>query len=220
MIVLLAEDESHLATLIIDYLEAEGVECDYAPNGRIAMNLLKTNHYDAVILDIEMPYYDGFSVCEQLAALPFCPPVMFISARSELDDKLKAFSLGAVDYICKPFELAELLARLNIMTRVKQPANVNQFTLDTLTVDFGQRQICRSNRVITLSPKQWQLMTLLCHHSPNLVSKDHIMASLWPDQTDNIDKYKTLLNRLRHNLQRDGEPVLLHTHRGAGVSLK
>lgn len=220
MIVLLAEDESHLATLIIDYLDAEGVACDYAPNGRIALNLLHNTQYDAVILDIEMPYCNGFSVCEQLATLPFCPPVMFISARTELDDKLKAFSLGAIDYLSKPFELAELLARLKIMTRVKQQPKRQQFTLNTLTVDFNQRQISRANRVITLSPKQWQLMSLLSEHSPNIVAKDCIMATLWPDQAGNTDKYKTLLNRLRHNLQREGEAVILHTHRGAGVALK
>ncbi|MDP5212651.1 response regulator transcription factor [Pseudoalteromonas tunicata] len=220
MIVLLAEDERNLAALIIDYLAAEGIECDYADNGKMALHLVEVNHYDALILDIEMPYLDGFAVCSKLSALAHPPAVMFISARTHLDDKLTAFSLGALDYLTKPFELAELVARLKIITHSLIPQTPRIFKLDSLHIDFNLRLVMRGHRSLTLSPKQWQLLTLLAHNSPEIVKKQVILAHLWPDQDANPDMYKTLLNRLRKNIDHLDEKALFKTIRGIGVALR
>ena len=219
MLILLVEDEKELAELVLDYLEEEGIEGDYASDGAMAWSLLQANQYDAIVLDVSMPRMDGFSLATKLKEARIATPVIFVTAKDTLQDKLTGFELGAQDYMTKPFELAELVARLRVLASRVQ-AQSKHFQLDTLSVDFDAREVSRSDRSLSLSASQWQLLELLARHSPKLVTKDGILQAVWPGQDASSDRYKNLLSRLRSQIDIQGEKPLLHTHRGLGVALK
>jgi len=219
MLVLFAEDEADLAELTIDYLETENIECDYASDGAMAMSLLTQNLYDVIVLDVTMPRLDGFAVCKRLKDSGNDTPVIFLTARDGIDDKLQGFELGADDYLTKPFEVDELVARIKVLAK-RQVKTAKCFELDSLVIDYPRRQVVRADREVPLSVSQWQLLTLLARHSPNLVSKQDIENEIWPEQDVNKDMYKTLIFRLRNLVDTASDKPLIHTVRGAGIALK
>ncbi len=219
MLVLLAEDQADLAELTIDYLEAEQIACDYAADGKMAMNLLSVNQYDVLILDVNMPKADGFTVINWLQQQQIDTPVIFLTARDALYDKLLGFELGAQDYLTKPFELDELIARLKIVAK-RQSVVQRLFQLENLQIDYAAHTVSRGGNEINLAPRQWQLLCLLAKHSPNVVSRQQIEQTIWPEQEVTKDMVKTLVFRLRNALDGiQGQP-LVHTIRGAGVALR
>ncbi len=219
MLILMAEDQADLAELTIDYLQDEAIECDYACDGNMAMNLLSVNQYDVVVLDVNMPKTDGFAVCRWLRAKQDDTPVLFLTARDTLDDKLLGFDCGAQDYLCKPFEPQELLARVKVLGNGRQ-ARAKRFSLDNLKIEISEHRLYRGEKEIQLPPTQWQLLVLLAQHSPNLVSKAQIAEALWPAQEVNDDRLKMLIFRLRNAIDTPGNRPLVHTIRGAGVALR
>lgn len=219
MLILFAEDEPDLAELTIDYLQTEYIECDYASNGVMALNLLSQQQYEVIVLDITMPKLDGFSVCQRLKTLGIDTPVIFLTARDNLDDKLLGFELGGDDYLTKPFELAELAARIKVLAKRKVVTS-QQFSLDSLVINYPEHQVSRGARNITLSATQWQLLILLAKSSPNVVSKMTIENEIWPQQDVNKDMYKTLIFRLRNLIDGVNDKPLVRTIRGAGIALK
>ncbi|KGJ90779.1 response regulator transcription factor [Colwellia psychrerythraea] len=221
MLILLVEDESDLAELTIDFLETLNIECDYAFDGANALTLIEKNHYDVIVLDVNMPRMDGFSVCEKVRSLGIATPIIFLTAHDSLADKLNGFSLGADDYLTKPFELEELAVRIQVLAKRETKAEIpDLFALNTLSIDFQQRCVSRSGRLIALSPTQWQLLGLLAKNSPHIVDRITIEDEIWPDQTPSKDMLKTLIFRLRNLIDNANEPKLIHTIRGAGISLK
>jgi DNA-binding response OmpR family regulator len=221
MLILLVEDESDLAELTIDFLETLNIECDYAFDGANALTLIEKNHYDVIVLDVNMPRMDGFSVCEKVRSLGIATPIIFLTAHDSLADKLNGFSLGADDYLTKPFELEELAVRIQVLAKRETKAAIpDLFALNTLSIDFQQRSVSRSGRLIALSPTQWQLLGLLAKNSPHIVDRITIEDEIWPDQTPSKDMLKTLIFRLRNLIDNANEPKLIHTIRGAGISLK
>jgi len=219
MLILFAEDESDLAELTIDYLASENIECDYAFDGAMAINLIENNHYEVIVLDVNMPKINGFKVCEKLKAQGNNTPIIFLTARDSLQDKLAGFDLGADDYLSKPFDLAELSARIKVLA--KRIVNVQTiFKLDTLKANFQQKLVSRSGQGLSLSKTQWQLLELLVKHSPNVVKKNIIEEKIWPDQQPSSAMFKVLLFRLRSLIDFDGEIPLIHTVRGSGVALR
>jgi len=218
MIVLLVEDDAVLASQTIDFLQNEGIEIDYARSIGQAIGISQEQKYDAIILDINLPDGSGLELAKHWQGQQSAP-ILFLTARHELQDKLEAFQLGALDYITKPFALEELTARLKILVN-KQPNLNNHFKLDTLEVNFDSRVAKRGERVILLSPQQWQLLALLSKHSPNPIDKTDIMTQIWPEQDVNNNMYKSLITRLRSNLSQSNECQLLHTLKKQGLVLK
>lgn len=221
MLILLVEDEADLAELTIDFLATIDIECDYAFDGINALSLLEKHQYEVIVLDVTMPRLDGFAVCEQLRRSGITTPILFLTARDSLTDKLTGFSLGADDYLTKPFELEELAARIQVLAaRGAKPLKNTNFALDNLTINYQQRCVVRADRAIAMSPTQWQLLTLLAKHSPNVVDKTTIENEVWPDQEPSKDMLKTLVFKLRSLIDNDQETPLIHTIRGAGIALR
>jgi len=218
MLILFAEDEPDLAELTIDFLATENIDCDYAFDGTIALNLIRENNYDVIVLDITMPRLDGLSVCKKIKEEGITTPIIFLTARDALEDKLTGFDLGAEDYLTKPFELEELSARIKVLAKRKLIQS-NNFTCDTLAVNFQQRKATRAGRLLSLSQTQWQLLRLLMVNSPNIVSRVAIEDELWPNQEPSKDVLKTLVFRLRNIIDNENDLPLLHTIRGAGIVL-
>ena len=222
MLVLLAEDQRDLAELTIDYLESQDIECDYASDGAMAVSLLENHNYDVIVLDIMMPKLDGFGVLQQLNTRGQRPPVLFLTARDALDDKLRGFELGADDYLTKPFELPELAARLKVLAN--RQGNQNGpgalFQLDSLQIDSDQRIVSRDGRAIALSPSLWLLLSTLAQHSPKVVDRVTLENAVWPDQTPSKNMLKTLVFRLRNLVDGPDDLPLVQTIRGAGIALR
>ncbi|TMP39926.1 DNA-binding response regulator [Pseudoalteromonas citrea] len=219
MIVLLVEDDALLAAQTIDFLNAEGIEVDYASSLAQARGISLDVNYDAMILDINLPDGTGLELATTLQQSNTAP-ILFLTARTELEDKLHAFSLGALDYITKPFALEELAVRIKLLGQ-KQPSTSNHiFKLDSLSVDITAKIAKRDNRILILSPQQWCLLTLLIQHSPNPVTKDTIIATVWPEQDVNNNMYKSLITRLRSNISHNNDSELLHTLKKHGLALK
>ena len=221
MLILLVEDEADLAELTIDFLETLDIECDYAFDGVNALSLLEKNQYDVIVLDVSMPRLNGFSVCERIRTLGISTPIIFLTARDHLSDKLNGFALGADDYLTKPFELEELAVRIQVLAKRESKTLITEnFSLNTLTIDYQQHSVSRSGRLIAVSPTQWQLLTLLARNSPNIVDRNAIENEIWPDQIPSKDMLKTLVFRLRNLIDSSDEPSLVHTVRGVGIALK
>ena len=221
MLILLVEDESDLAELTIDYLETLNIECDYAFDGANALTLIASNNYDVIVLDVNMPRMNGFSVCNSVRADGNSTPIIFLTAHDNLADKLNGFALGADDYLTKPFELQELAVRIQVLANRKKKTYQKQlFTLDTLSIDYQQRTVSRSEKLIALSPTQWKLLILLAKSSPEIVDRITIENEIWPDLLPSKDMLKTLICRLRNLIDSTDELKLVHTVRGAGISLK
>ncbi|AOT10988.1 response regulator transcription factor [Pseudoalteromonas luteoviolacea] len=223
MLVLLVEDDTSLAAQLIDFLQCEGIEVDYAMSVASAKEIaVQTNlysQYDAVILDMDLPDGSGLNLLSE-DILGQGVPVLFCTAATSLEDKLAAFSAGALDYITKPFALPELAVRLKILAQ-KQPTQTEaMFDIDDLHIDFSMKIAKRGERVLVLSPQQWQLLSLLAEHSPKPVKKDQILIHIWPDQDVNNNMYKSLLTRLRRNVSKHDEPELIHTIKSQGVVLR
>lgn len=220
MLILFVEDDRALAANTIDFLNNEGIEVDFADSVHAAKEISSKQEYDAIVLDIGLPDGTGFVLATHFTAAQPDTPIIFLTAEAALDNKLLAFSLGALDYLTKPFELAELTIRLKLLEAKKPSIRSKPFVLGDLTIDLQQRIATRSKRVITLSPQQWLLLTLLINHYPAPVSKAIILEKLWPDNNVTTAMYKTLVSRLRNNISHQQETPLLHTIKGVGVVLR
>lgn len=219
MNVLLAEDEQDLAELTIDYLEVVGIDCDYAANGQQALNLLQSNQYDVLVLDVNMPKLDGFALCDTLKKQGCVTPVMFVTALDALEDKLTGFELGADDYLTKPFEMDELVARLKVLA-ARKAVKSDVFELDDLRIDFTTKSAIRAGIALQLSANQWVALEVLAKASPSFVSRTTLEDVIWPDSEPSKDQLKMLLFRLRQLIDTKGAKPLIQTQRGIGVALK
>ena len=152
-LVLLVEDDLDLATTVVDYLELENIQCDHAPNGIAGLQFIAKQKlvrpYDVIILDVNMPRMDGLTMCKQLREQGISTPVIMLTARDTLDDKLSGFEVGIDDYMVKPFEMLELIARLKVLTN-RRRGLINKFSQHGLTVDFTLKTAVRNNRVLHL----------------------------------------------------------------------
>lgn len=219
MLILLIEDERDLAELVVEFLEGEGVECDYAADGLQGLALLQQNTYDAVILDIMLPRMNGLDLCEQMRAEGCTTPCLMLTARDSLDDRLEGFKRGTDDYLVKPFALPELKARLQAIVRRHSPQH-SKLSIADLTLNLERREARRGGRVLELSPLSWNLLVALAKASPGIVSRTALEDAGWPDEAPSRDAFKVQLYRLRQQVNGEGEPPLLHTLRGAGFCLR
>lgn len=217
MLILLIEDETQLAELVIEYLELEGHECDYAQNGRQALTLIHEQKFDLIILDLNLPDIDGLAVCQQMRAQGINTPCIMLTARDRLADKIEGFNKGADDYLVKPFAMDELVVRIHALTRRGQ--HLKCFQIHDLFIYPDERQAKRGNSPLKLSPDEWRLLLLLARNSPNVVSRLEIEQHIWPNDSASDDAIKMLIYRLRKIVDQQ-TPALLHTIRGAGVCLR
>lgn len=167
-----------LAATIVDYLELEDICCDHAANGTEGLSLVNRCEFDVIILDINMPKIDGLTVCKRLREQGVVTPIIMLTARDTLDDKLLGFDAGADDYLVKPFELRELTARLKALTKRKSGQS-NKLSMWGVEADFSQKTLKRDGQVIQLSPMGWKLLEVLMRQSPNVVSRDKLYTSIW-----------------------------------------
>ncbi|GAB4189542.1 MAG: response regulator transcription factor [Wenzhouxiangellaceae bacterium] len=217
---LLVEDHADLAATVGSYLESLGFTIDYAPDGQVAVNLATDNQYDGIVLDLMLPKLDGIKVCQRLRDDGTSTPILMLTARDQLDDKLEGFESGADDYLIKPFDLEELAARVNAMIR-RARGDINDGVMQIHDLMFDPRtlRVERAGERITLSPTSIRILKILMRESPRLVSRETLERELWGDMLPDSDTLRSHLYNLRKGIDRPYDIKLLHTIQGMGFKL-
>ena len=221
MRVLVVEDARDMNRLIEKILKKVGYSVDCCFDGEEALAYLSAAEYDAILLDVMLPKLDGYSVIKKLRANNVETPVLFLTAKDAVADRVKGLDLGADDYLVKPFEFEELLARIRAMTRKRTGNRKNQFSLEDLTIDIERRTVHRGDAEIMLLPKEFSLLEYMIRNQGIVLSREQLENKIWnyeySGSSNNIDVY---ISRLRKKIEREGTVKLLHTIRGVGWVLK
>ena len=221
MRLLLAEDERDLNRIITKKLTSSGYSVDSFFDGQEAIDVLAYTDYDAVILDIMMPKADGFAVLRAIRDAGKTTPVLFLTARDAVSDRVKGLDSGANDYLVKPFSFDELLARIRAMTRTSFGAADNLLTVADITLDTKTQVVRRAGREVTLSAKEYALLEYLMHNQGIILSREKIENHIWnldyEGGTNVVDVY---ISYLRKKLDEGREKKLIQTVRGRGYMLK
>lgn len=216
--VLLVEDDFDLAATVVQYLELEGMVMDHAFNGESGLNLARQVAYDVLVLDVMLPSMDGLSVCARLREDGIDMPVLMLTARDAIDDKLAGFRAGTDDYLVKPFELAELAARIKVLAKRKSGQS-RKLTVGELSMDLDRREAYRGERRLHLTPTCWNLLEALMRRSPNVVSRRKLEKALWGDNPPESDSLKVHMHKLRQQVDGDASSTMIRTVPGHGFAL-
>jgi DNA-binding response OmpR family regulator len=221
MRLLVVEDEPKLASFIQRGLAEESFAVDIARDGEEAIDRAARTSYDLVILDLMLPGMDGFAVCRALRSAGSDTPILILSARGVVQDRVKGLELGADDFLTKPFVFSELSARVRALLRRRQPTALLTLTVGSLTVDPMTRVVKRGERRLDLTQKEFALLEYLMRHAGQVVTRtmiaEHVWGFNWDRLTNVIDVY---VNHLRKKVELADEPRLIHAVRGAGYIIR
>lgn len=221
MRILVAEDERDLNEILCKKLRSEDYCVDGCFDGEEALDYLASVEYDAVILDIMMPKRSGLQVVEQLRRQGDHTPVLFLTARDSIDDRVTGLDAGADDYLVKPFAFDELLARLRVMTRKRGGERSNLFTIDDLTLDIRSKRVERGGLELKLSAKEYALLEYLIRNKGVVLSRIQIEENIWGfDYEGSSNIVDVYIRYLRRKIDKDHPVKLIHTIRGSGYVLK
>ena len=221
MRLLFAEDQPQLRRSVTKALTAAGYSVDAAADGAQALDDLDGVDYDAIVLDVMMPRVDGLTVLRTLRSRGDDTPVLLLTARDAIDHRVEGLDAGADDYLVKPFAMAELLARLRVLTRRKGSGRTNVFTLADLTVDTAARSAVRAGMPLALSAREYALLEYLIRNKGIILSREQIENNLWNyDYAGGTNVVDVYISYLRKKLDGGHEKKLLHTVRGMGWVLK
>lgn len=220
---LLIEDDQRIGEFVHKGLEQDGHVVDWARRGDEGLEQLAYGAYDTAIIDVMLPGKSGLDVIRQARRQKITTPIIVLSARGSVEDRVAGLEAGADDYLAKPFSFAELVARLHALMRRATPATVNPFQLEYggLTLDFRTRKVTRKGHLITLQAKEFALLEYFLRNPERVLSKTMILEHVWEygfdPQTNVVD---VLVSRLRSKLDREFPTKLIHTLRGAGYVLR
>ena len=221
MRILVAEDERDLNEILCKKLRSEDYCVDGCFDGEEALDYLASVDYDAVILDIMMPKRSGLEVVEQLRRQGNQTPVLFLTARDSIDDRVTGLDAGADDYLVKPFAFDELLARRRAMTRKRGGERSNLFTIDDLTLDIRSKRVERGGAELKLSAKEYALLEYLIRNKGVVLSRIQIEENIWGfDYEGSSNIVDVYIRYLRRKIDKDHPVKLIHTIRGSGYVLK
>jgi len=221
MRILLAEDEPKVAEHVRQGLAVAGYTVDVAPDGDEALRLAGLNTYDALILDVMLPGNDGISVVRKLRCRQSPVPVIFLTARDDVEDKVRGLDAGGDDYLTKPFSIVELLARLRAVLRRQRPNAATILRVGDLELDLIRHEARRGGEAIVLTPREYALLEFLFNASPNPVGKTAIVEHVWDQHFDpETNVVNVYINMLRRKIDRPDQPPLIHTVRGVGFALR
>ena len=217
--VLLVEDDFDLAETVIDYLELEDISCDYASNGIAGLQLIEQNSYAVILLDINMPGLDGYSLCQKVRIAGNETPILMLTARDQLTDKLDGFAAGTDDYLVKPFELQELVVRIQALAK-RRSGQTRVLRYADLEMNLTEHTVQRDGQELKLSPTGWQLLESLLRAAPEAVSRQQLISTVWGEDSPDSDSLKVHLFHLRKALDAPFESPLLQTIQGHGFAIK
>jgi OmpR-family two-component system manganese-sensing response regulator len=216
MRILLVDDEIEMATPLSQLLKRQGYEVDVAYDGRQGSELVTDTRYDLLILDWMLPHISGLEICQQVRSRGDNTPVLFLTAKDTVDDRVQGLDAGADDYLVKPFELRELLARVRALLRrppTLEPPPAQRLRVDDLELDFVNQLAYRDGRAIELSEKETQLLEHLMRHANQLLTHEQIHQHLWGDSNEKptSNALAAQIRLLRRKIEANDEPPLIHT---------
>lgn len=218
MRILLVDDEKELRDALSQVLEREGYRVELAEAGQSGLNLAQTQDYDLLILDWMLPEYSGIQICQQVRATGKATPVLMLTAKDTIDDRVQGLDAGADDYLVKPFELRELLARVRALLRRSPLTDLpDRLKIADLELDKENQVAYRHGRMIRLSDRELQLLTYFMENPEQLLTHDQIYQHLWQDETPpNSNVLAALVRLLRRKVETTGDRPLIHTIYGKG----
>jgi DNA-binding response OmpR family regulator len=218
---LLVDDDAAIRTSLARALSREGFEVQPVDGGRAALEAVATSPPDVAIIDLTMPDIDGIEVIRRLRGDGATLPILVLSARDEVEDRVAGLQAGADDYLTKPFATAELVARLQALLRRAVPALTTQLSVGDLRVDPARRQVRRGSRELELTRREFELLTTLARHPGIVLTREQLLADVWGyDFETDSNVVDVFVGYLRRKLEADGAPRLLHTVRGVGFVLR
>ncbi len=221
MKILIADDEKELVNALSAILKRNNYSVDAAYNGKDALDYILYGNYDAIILDVMMPKLDGYSVLEKIRNKGITTPVLMLTAKGEIDAKVKGLDLGADDYLLKPFEIKELLARLRVLIRRNSSSASNVLVYNNLSLDLSTYCLSANGKSIRLSNKEFQIMELLLAKPGKLVSTETILEKVWNYDADiELNVVWVFISGLRKKIASLDETIVLKSNRGTGYSLE
>ena len=221
MRVLVVEDEKYMNRIISKKLKVEGYSVDSCYDGEEALNYIKSTSYDIIIMDIMMPQKNGYEVLKEIRHEGNSVPVLFLTAKDALEDRVKGLDLGADDYLVKPFHFEELMARIRVMIRRSHGKVSNQLQIADLILDVNAHTVKRNNNFIELSAKEFAILEYMMQNSGIVLSREKLETHIWnydyQGASNMIDVY---IRYLRIKIDKDYENKLIHTVRGVGYMIK
>jgi DNA-binding response OmpR family regulator len=218
--VLVIEDHLDIAENIGDYLSAQGHIVDFAMDGISGMHLALTQDFDVIVLDLMLPGMDGITLCQRYREeAQRQTPILMLTARDTLDDKLVGFKSGADDYLVKPFALEELAARISALTKRRQNTDKASLIVDDLELDLGTMKVTREGTSIELNRSCLSILQILMKAFPNVVKRQDLETALWGDQPPGSDSLRSHLYLLRSKIDKPFSTPLLETIHGIGYKL-
>jgi two-component system OmpR family response regulator len=222
MRILVVEDDKKIASLLVRGMEQAGFAVDHAEEGEDALHLALSESYDAAIIDVMLPKLDGLTIIERMRQRKIRTPVIVLSAKRSVDDRVRGLQTGGDDYLVKPFSFSELLARVHaLIRRANHETEPTRLLMGELSLDLLSREVARAGKKIDLQPREFSLLEYLMRNRGRVVSKTMIIEHVWgynfDPQTNVVD---VLVSRLRNKVDRDFENKLIHTHRGVGYAIK
>ncbi|MBP3816008.1 MAG: response regulator transcription factor [Firmicutes bacterium] len=221
MRILFAEDERDLNNIITRRLTEEGYSVDSVYDGEAAFEYLESTDYDGAILDVMMPYMDGFQVLTKIREKGIDVPVLFLTAKDSVNDRVMGLDLGAKDYLVKPFSIKELLARVRVLTRSRTMSISSKLEAADLVMDTATHKVTRGGKNIDLSPKEYALLEYMMHNKNVVLTREKIEDHIWnfdyEGGTNVVDVY---ISYLRRKIDDDFDKRLIKTVRGSGYMLK
>lgn len=221
MRVLVVEDEKDLNSIICSKLVKEGYNVDACYDGQAALDYMEAENYDGAIMDIMIPNKDGITVLREMRNAGIQVPVLFLTAKTETQDIVRGLDAGASDYMTKPFEFSELMARLRVILRTQNPVNENVITCGSLVVDMNNRQAIRDGKVIDLTVREYAILEYLARNRNVVVTREQIRENIWNIDDDvNSNVIDVYIRYLRRKIDDNYEEKLIHTIRGVGYKLE
>ena len=221
MHILLVEDEQKTVAYLQKGLVENGYTVDVATNGRDGLRMADSGHYDLIILDVMLPQMNGWEVVEQVRGNNNKTPILFLTARDAVHDRVKGLQLGADDYLVKPFSFSELLARLQSLLRRGQTVQIESLDMADLHIDLFSHKVTRGKRRIELTPKEFALLSLLLRNVGKPLSRTFISEQVWDINFENdTNVVDVAVRRLRRKMDEDFPKKLIHTVRGVGYVIE
>ena len=221
MRILVVEDEPRMASVIARGLREQSYAVDVAQDGDDGLYQCSINDYDLIVLDVLLPQRDGFEVCRELRARGAATPVLMLTARAAVDDRITGFEAGADDYLTKPFSFRELLARIHALLRRDSHLLPDEIEIGDLIINSSSHRVSRAGSSIQLTAKEYALLEYLARRAGQLVSRADIAAHVWDNDFDPFSNtIEVYMNRLRKKIDDGHLTKLLHTRRGEGYILE
>lgn len=221
MRILVVEDERDLNSIIVRHLKKQGYSVDSAYNGEEALDFLAVSSYDIILADIMMPHMDGYTMIKKMRSNGINTPVLILTAKDALDDKVEGLDLGADDFVVKPFEFEELMARIRALVRRNYGSSDNMLKTDTLVLNIDEKSVMRENVHIELTGKEYAILEYLILNKGKIISREQLQNHVWDfDYNGASNIIDVLIKNIRKKIQIKGSKQIIFTKRGLGYVIR